>query len=52
MCKKKCYVILSKKRKSSKFIYGAFQRNKIGLEEAKLYKKNLELTTGDKFIIK
>ena len=52
MHKKKCYVILSKKRRTSKFIYGSWVRSKEGLIAARIYKKQLELTTGDKFIIK
>lgn len=49
MKKRKCYTILSK---NSRHTYGAFERNKAGLEQAKKYKQKLVKEHKMDFIIK
>jgi hypothetical protein len=49
MKKKKFYTILSK---ITRHIYGAFERNKEGLLQAKKYKEKLKKETKIDFIIK
>lgn len=49
MKKKKCYTILSK---DNRHTYGAFERTKLGLEQAKKYKQKLIKEYKMDFIIK
>ena len=47
--KRKYYLVLSRK---NRHIYGAFERNKGGLEEAKKYKEKLKKEHKTDYVIK
>ena len=49
MKKKKFYIVLSKEKRHN---YGVFERNKLGLDQAKIYKEKLTKELQILFVIK